>query len=297
MQQLIRILIINITLMISLSIKAQKVELTNTDLWRISGNNLKENSYILLTNFSCAEKIEFSKNVKEALKSVKTIAVESDVSNKDSAKKVETFMMPIADSQRLKNVFSNIQYQEYVKTLKDEGGTDQVMDQINGIKAENLYSMSLFPLLPCEESARPQRIEDALKIYSQKIKIDYTGLQSVEQYFLETQLHPKAYWRENIWFIFKNEIEVKEAMKIKMELFNNLNFEGLQNLFVNQKYYQLRTSDNVSTVHINYLTKKIEEQSAKSSTLFQIDVSNILLDNISVLNILKAKGFTINAIK
>ena len=86
-------------------------------------------------------------------------------------------------------------------------------------------------------------------------------------------------------------------MKIKMELFNNLNFEGLQNLFVNQKYYQLRTNDNVSNVHINYLTKKIEEQSAKSSTLFQIDVSNILLDNISVLNILKAKGFTINAIK
>jgi TraB/PrgY/gumN family len=294
MKQLInKVILINVLMINTLFIFAQKGILANSKLWKIWGNGLKDTSYILLTNFTCTEKTKFEKNVLVAMQSVKCIALEADFSNKDSAQKVKSFSTLVVDSQRIKNILKNTQYQEYVKKFKDEGATNQDIDQVNGIKVEDIYNMSTFQLLPCEPTVKPKQTQEEIKVFAIKNKITLIGLQSIDQYFFENQIHNKTYWGENIWYAFKNELDAKEAIKNKIALFNSNKILELQTLFISNKYYQLKWGDTLLKNHVDYLTNKIEEQLKKTNTFFQIDVSNVLINNISVFENLSKRGYTI----
>src|SRR5438270_590546 len=102
-----KIIIILVFILNIISAHGQTVPLSNTTLWKVSGNGLQKDSYILLSSYTCNETIKLKPKLLHALQSSDLVSVENNFTDKNSVQKMKSNMIAVADSQRIKNVLYN----------------------------------------------------------------------------------------------------------------------------------------------------------------------------------------------
>lgn len=270
-------------------------QLSQTLLWKISGNGLQEDSYLLLTSSSCEETIKITGKILKALQSIKTIVLEDNRADKSNTVKFQQSMLAQADTQKIKNILSPNEYQLFVKKLKDKGAQDDAIDQFNAFKASIIDKLLQADANPCETKI-PERMEDVLKKYAFKNKIEYKEFYTIENIISEMDAHTKDYWRNSILYTLNNGDQLKEALQTKVAFYHNENIPGLQELYNTNNFFKLAYGDNVIKDHIYTLTSKIENVIKIQATLIAVNISDAVLNQNSVIGILENKGYSLNPV-
>lgn len=268
--------------------------LRSTNLWEISGNNLQQKSYIYLTTALCDNKIILSKNVEQALKKVKTVAVESNLNSKANVGKLPKLITVENDSQRIKNILSLAAYNQILATAKEKYGMSEQL--LNQFKPFYINSFLLRNANPCE-SASVERIEDELDDFAKKNNLDYKELFSPEEMITEYNQYPSGYWQQNILYIFNNTDQVRIILQNKNSLYTTENVQGLEMLFALNPYYKLKYTSSVVKEHVQATLPKIESIIKSQPAFITIDAGYFLATDNSLIEQLRKAGYSINPVK
>ena len=287
--------LIAIAVLLGFGVRSQQNP-TASFLWKIAGKGLKQESYLLLTSTTCQEKIQLSPKTVQAINESTVVAVENNLFEKTSAQKLRGSMLAVADSQRIRNVFTPAQYQEFVRKYKDEGAPNEAFDQLNAIKVDFLYMMRVSELSPCDLQVRADKIEEVLQRIAEKQNKRFVALQTVEDVLADNALHNKSYWQQNMWFVFKNPEAFRQTLQQKNDLYGKGDFAGLQTLYRETSLYHAQNNDNVLSRHVANLSQLVDRLIQKDPGFIQANIANALLQTHSLLDRLKELGYTLTPV-
>lgn len=287
--------LLSITLLFGAGARAQQPAPLNF-LWKITGKPTVQESYLLLTTATCNETVQLSPKVATAIERSAVIAVENSLFEKSAVQKLRGSMLAVADSQRIRNVFTPVQYQEFVKKYKDDGAPNEAFDQLNSIKIDFLYMMRLSELSPCDPQVRSEKVEEVLQRIAEKQKKRFIALQTVDEVLADNALHNSSYWQRNMWFVFKNPDLFRQILQQKNELYAKGDFGGLQALYLSAPLYQVQNGDQVLVQHVAALGKLVDSLIQTTPSFIQLNMVNALLPGNSLLDRLKELGYTLTPV-
>ena len=156
--------------LIALSTVAQTENANNTLLWKISGNGLKNPSYLFGTiHMICAEDALLSDNMKKAIKGVDEVYFEVDMDNLFEMIGAIPKMKMIGDTT-LKDLLNEQDYKK-VKTYFEVNGSMLPFSMLETYKPMLAASTLEQSTMPCDNTtALEQVIMKEAKEYSKKIK-------------------------------------------------------------------------------------------------------------------------------
>lgn len=282
--------------LILFTLKAQKVPLENTILWKINGTNLTKPSYIILTGTNCDEDLKQFPEIKTILKDVSAVIVEYDLYNSKDASKLGSNNLATVDSEKLQTNISGGEYLKYSNILKNMGLPDNAVNSLAKYKIGMAYYMLSLGDGPCGVGHEPLAYETQLKPLAMKNNLSYEPLQSIDEFIKEYNQHTNYYWKQNILYHLNNEGSVKQLLQTEAELYKAKKIQELHNLYNSNDYFLLRFSDSILQRHTAFLTQKIEKEIKKSPSLISIDISNVLFTERSVFEQLKEKGYEISPV-
>lgn len=143
---------------------------SNSMLWKVSGKNLKQPSYILGTiHLMCSEDFEIKPKVKQALSEVKTVTFEADINDMEGSEKLMALMKPISNPL---NGLSKIQTAELDSLLKENQLTTNVLKQVSPF---GLMSMLTIKAINCSDVNNIKMMEKELAELADdhSLKMDY----------------------------------------------------------------------------------------------------------------------------
>lgn len=275
---------------------AQQVALTNTLLWKLSGNGLPKDSYILLTGNTCTGSIQLTGKVQKAIKEVAAIAVERNLYDKD-ARKLQENNIARVDSQKMANNLSDAEYQAFAKKLKDAGAPDAVISRFSTFKIGMIYYALLMTEDPCDMQGGTELHEVMFQRYAVRNDLPYRVLQDVDNYIDQYNHYPNSYWVANIRNILSNHDDIKQARKSAVEFYNAGNVLALQALYNSHPFFKLQYAGASQANHVQFLVSRIEAQARQEPLLIAIDVSNAVVKGASVLETLQRKGYTVTPVQ
>lgn len=292
------ILLVQFILIATISYEQNSKALDNTILWKISGKDIKEASYILLTTPTCNPHSVFSPKLYRVLESIKNIAIEENINSKENTDKLKDLLVPKADSQKFKNTLSATEVDDLIRKAKETNAISadandfQIKLFINQYRC--LYVLSLLNATanPCSTSS-VEKFENILGDYSRKKSIAFETLFSPEEIFNEYDKYTKEFWRQNILYTGYNNVQVKSAITIKNNLYSTENMKALAAFLSNNDYYKIKYQQNNIAMHNKELVIKLVTTMKKQPTLIAINAVNYLLTNNSIYELLKKDGYTI----
>lgn len=130
-------------LLVSILVLQTAARAQNTLLWEISGNGLKENSYLFGTIHAiCPDDVVMNDSIKAALKNTKRLVLEVDEKKAGALEQLRGLMMK-GDST-LKDVLTEAEYTEVEAFFRDS--LDMSLASLQRIQP---FFLSAFPLIKC----------------------------------------------------------------------------------------------------------------------------------------------------
>ncbi|MDI9311220.1 MAG: TraB/GumN family protein [Limnohabitans sp.] len=295
------LLLVQFILLGSNSYEQNSKALDNTILWKITGKDIKEASYILLTTPTCNPHSVLGAKLYKVLESIKNIAIEDNINSKENAVKLKDLLVPKTDSQKFKNTLSATEVDDLIRKAKETNAINadandfQIKLFINQYRSLYVLSLLYASANPCSTSSL-EKIEDILADFSRKKSIAFEALFSPEEIFNEYDKYTKEFWRQNILYTGYNNVQVKSAITIKNNLYSTENMKALTAFLASNDYYKIKYQENNITIHNRVLIKKIITTIQKQPTLIAIGVVNYLLTNNSIYELLKKEGYTITPV-
>ena len=148
----------------------------NSLLWQVSGNGLKAPSYLFGTfHLMCAEDIQLSAQLTEAVKRSSTVYFELDMD--DPATMLGgMFIMNMKNGQTLKGLYSEAQYLRIEKFITDSLGMPMMLMQ--RIKPSLIEALLYPKLLKCKKTSG---MEEAIMGIAKTEKKEIKGLETVQE--------------------------------------------------------------------------------------------------------------------
>ena len=148
----------------------------NSLLWQVSGNGLDKPSYLFGTfHLMCAEDIQLSAQLTEAVKRSSTVYFELDMD--DPATMLGgMFIMNMKNGQTLKDLYSEAQYLRIEKFITDSLGMPMMLMQ--RIKPSLIEALLYPKLLKCKKTSG---MEEAIMGIAKTEKKEIKGLETVQE--------------------------------------------------------------------------------------------------------------------
>ncbi|HJY23300.1 MAG TPA: TraB/GumN family protein, partial [Hanamia sp.] len=147
----------------------------NTLLWRVSGNGIKDPSYLFGTfHLLCKEDIHFSEQLKKAIKRSNTIYMEMDMD--DPATMLSGMLyMNMKDGKKLEDLYSPEEYERLENYFSDTLNMPLMLLQ----KAKPYFLVALlYPrMMNCET---PAGVEEELMKIAKESKKEIKGLETMQ---------------------------------------------------------------------------------------------------------------------
>lgn len=259
-------------------------------LWRISGNGLKENSYLYGTiHLMPKEKFSISTKIQQALKSSQTLAMEVDL-NMDFKTKIQVAQeMIIPGGKTLEDLLNDSDY-KLVKSY--------CLDSLHMKKGKFNRYIRLKPfffssVIAQEQMGKTASYEMEFNKIAKKRKMPNLGLESI-QFQMQTI----------------NKIKVEDQAKMMMQEFGDNpkdQFDTMLNLYLKEDLdglFDLIASETSQIPEFNYNFLElrnsnwipvIQKQIALNSTFIAVGAAH-LPGKTGVIELLKAQGFTVEPI-
>lgn len=268
-------------------------QLPSTLLWSIEGDGLQK-SYILLTGLSCGKEVMLSEKVKKVLSTVKCITVEYDLYSKD-AQKLASFNVASKEEEKVKNVLSNGEYNSFLNLLKDAGYPENILPTFAIYKPAVIYMVLKSIIAPCNKMSSTV-YEQAFKKIATQYKCSFKTLQSVDGVINDLKAYSQDYWKENIKYILSNPDAAKSSLQKELSAYRSENLTDLHRLLNSEPYYKKFFLVELRKNWVTNLGSEVVKQASLESSLFTLDVSNVLVEGASLFQELKSKGYMINPV-
>ncbi len=285
---MIKIAVTVITLFITALGFSQKTE--NSLLWKISGNGLTQPSYIYGTiHITCDATLD--KSVLTALDATQQLYLELDMDDPT----LQTQMMGgmiMKDGKKMSQMASTEDFEAVNKLLMTNMGVSAKM--FDNIKPSMVSMMLLPKMIDCPM----QSIESEL--------IEVTKSQNEEVYGLETVASQLAVfdaipYEEQMAQLVEtakdNMASDKEMYKKMIAIYNSKDLNAIMELMKEEenKMYGDHSDIMLDNRNKNWIAK-IEEAAKATPTFFGVGAAHLPGEN-GVINLLRAKGYTVKAVK
>ena len=259
-------------------------------LWKISGNGLKENSYLYGTiHVMPKEKFSISSKIQQALNSSQTMAMEVDL-NMDFKTKLQVAQeMIIPGGKTLEDLLNASDFKQVKSYCLDS----ILMKKGKFNKYIRLKPFFFSAIVAQEKMGKTASYEMEFNKIAKKRKIPTLGLESI-QFQMQTI----------------NKIKVEDQAKMMMQEFGYSpqdQFDTMLNLYLKEDLdglFDLIASETSQIPEFNYNFLElrnsnwipvIQKQIALNSTFFAVGAAH-LPGKTGVIELLKAQGFTVEPI-
>lgn len=261
----------------------------NSLLWKISGNGLKEDSYLFGTiHLICKEDFSVSDQVKSALLSSDQVILELDMDDPTLMSEMQKFSIR-EGMKNLKEAISPEEAQILNEFFTENYGAG--LDQIGILKPFVLSSMALIKSLSCEQT---ESYEQFFKNHATESGKEILGLESVESQI-------------GIFDQIPESIQISELVKMIQENSGNEEFAELVALYLDQdlnQMYQLMTEDGMFAEYQDILLDKrnenwipvLESQLMGKSSFVAVGGGHLAGEK-GVVNLLRAKGYVLTPLR
>jgi uncharacterized protein YbaP (TraB family) len=260
----------------------------NSLLWKISGNGLKENSYLFGTiHIICKEQFYMNDKIEKALESSKVLAMELNMADPNLMTEMQQLSVnPGFDN--IKDEFSSEQAAALDKLLKDSYGAG--LDQLGILKPMVLSSMVMLKMLPCtEQSSYEMFFTEKAKSQDKPVK----GLETVA-------------FQMGVFDQIPQKLQIDELGKMVVNQEGMEEFEKLVGAYLDQdvdKLYELISENEMFQEYGDLLLEnrnknwipKIEEMVKEQATFIAVG-SGHLGSETGVINLLRKAGYTVEAV-
>ncbi len=167
--------IYSLLLILSITINAQVQE--NALLWQVSGNNIKQPSFLFGTiHMLCPEDFNISDSIRNTLNRTQKLYLEIDMD--DASIMIKTVQLSMLKQGSIKELMSAESYTRLERFMKDTLGMPMMM--LNRMKPFTLLSLLYTKILPCQ---KPESYEQRLLEMAKNRKMEVLGLEKLEDQF------------------------------------------------------------------------------------------------------------------
>ena len=297
MTKSIKILSILFLIFLQISVKqanSQEQKLENSLLWEISGNGLKQSSFLFGTIHIIPEKdFVFTDLMKEKFDSCKILALEvdMDMSLKQKIDLAKRAMYPKGKS--LQDYMTKEEYSNFKKyILKDLGLKKKKFKQINKIQPIFASSIILMELLD-----DPIAYEMIFSKRAKKNNMKAIGLETIEY---QMSVVEKMSIEDQVKMTFSSDKQGKRVDMLAdftkmVEAYKKQDLNALQKMITEEGSEGDFEKDFLITRNNNWVDP-IEKSVKENRTFFAVGAAH-LPGEIGVINLLRKKGYTVKAVK
>ncbi|MCL6259426.1 TraB/GumN family protein [Aquiflexum sp. TKW24L] len=258
-------------------------------LWKISGNGLKESSYLFGTiHMICKDKFYMDEGIENALASSKVLAMELNMTDPNLMAEMQQLSVNPGFAN-IKGEFTPDQADALDKFLTASYGAG--LDQLGVLKPFVLSSMVLIKMLPCtEQSSYELFLTEKAKEQSKTVK----GLETVA-------------FQMGIFDQIPQKLQIDELGKMVTDTEGMDEFDKLVGAYLDQdldRLYDLISENEMFQEYGNLLLEdrnknwipKIEEMVKEQATFIAVG-SGHLGSETGVINLLREAGYKVEAVK
>lgn len=263
----------------------------NSLLWKISGNDLEKPSYLFGTiHLICPDDFFIPENLPASMEQCEKLVLEVDMSDPTLMQKMQTGMV----NPQMKNIKGDLS-EEDIKLVND--ALVQAMgvgiDQMGIMKPWALSTMIAVTMgLECKQPAQYEM--ELLKMAKEK-ELPIMGLETVEEQFAIFDNIPYERQLELLTDGIKNIEEDKELFVKIVDHYKAQDVFGLYKLMLEQEEMADFGEFLLDGRNKNWIPVMAESMKEKTC-FFAVGAGHLGGDN-GVINLLKAKGYKVEAVK
>lgn len=258
----------------------------NSLLWKISGNDLANTSYLYGTIHLICGDYSLNEKVTNAIDKTSTIYLELDMDNPNLAAEMQKLSMN-KDMQNFQGELSEEEAEKINNFLTTNYGAD--LSQLGVLKPFIVMSMVLVKKTPCESiSGIEQLILEEAKTRS----LDVNGLETVAY---QMALFDKVPVKDQIvWLMDVLGEDYSNELEEMMTAYKNEDLEALEKIINESPGFDNYVDMLLNQRNINWIPK-IEEQIKQGPSFFAVGAGH-LPGSQGVISLLKEQGYEVTPV-
>lgn len=258
----------------------------NSLLWKISGNNLKTDSYILGTiHMMCPDDFVMHDKVKRVIGDVDKVVFEVNLFNAENTEKMQQMMM-----QPVPNFFKDLnaeQVQLIDSVLKANQLSIKVFDMFHPAMVMSLLSLKSFN---CPDMMNIKSIEG--EVYTLAENKEIADLETLD---FQLEMMSKIATPQYFYQYLKRFAEVTEMTQTMVQAYNQENLEQLSKIINDPRWMSPEVYELMLTNRNRNWVESIPATIANTKTLIAVGSAHLIGDE-GIIKLLQDKGYTLTPV-
>jgi uncharacterized protein YbaP (TraB family) len=280
----ITLLIVALIYVSSSSIQAQE----NSLLWQISGNGLKETSYIFGTmHILCEDSIVNNSKLKEAFTNSKTLVLELDPTSPEVIQEIQQLSM----NPGFENIYKDLPLEDYELVdgfLKSKFGAG--LEQLGVMKPFTLTAMASMGFLTCQV---PFSLETYFVNQATERNMQIGSLETVSSQMGIFDAIPKEDQINELIRLLKNNMGQAE-MNQMIEVYLNGDLEAIHEVIYSNSLMDKYHAEILDDRNHNWIPQ-LEKYISSNSTFVAVGAGH-LAGEMGLLSLLRKQGYNVEVV-
>ena len=263
----------------------------NTLLWRVSGNGIKDPSYLFGTfHLLCKEDIHFSEQLKKAIKRSNTIYMEMDMD--DPATMLSGMLyMNMKDGKKLEDLYSPEEYERLENYFSDTLNMPLMLLQ----KAKPYFLVALlYPrMMNCET---PAGVEEELMKIAKESKKEIKGLETMQFQASVFDSIPYEWQAKELLKSIDSFSVYKDEFDKMLALYKNQQLDSMESMIDKSEFGADKYGDLLLTDRNKNWVKQLKGIMKNESVFVAVGAGH-LLGNTGLIKLLKKAGYKVEPLQ
>ncbi len=257
---------------------------SNSLLWSVSGNGLKDTSYLYGTiHMMCDDDFVIKDKVKNAFNKSEQLFLEIDMGDD---KEMEAMMASANGEKPLTEILSPEQQKMLDEKLKTDLGLS--LEAVNGYSLSTIYSLFTMNSMSCKQI---KSYEQEFMSMAQKKEVQVHGLEKVA---FQLECYKNSTTIEKTFTeIF--DVDNTNVMDSLVSLYKAEDFKAMEVFFSESDYMDANSREWLLVKRNNNWVKKMPKIMKKKPTFFAVGAAH-LLGEIGLVSQLQKLGYTVTPI-
>jgi uncharacterized protein YbaP (TraB family) len=263
----------------------------NTLLWQISGNGLKQNSYLFGTfHLLCKDDLHFSAQLKQAVLNAKEMYLELDMDDPSILLQSMT-VMSMKDGKQLKDFYTEVQYKKLQQYFNDS--LQMPLALLQTMKPMLLEAMLYPKMLPCKSASA---VEDELMKLAKEDKKEIQGLETMAFQASIFDSIPYEEQAKQLLMAIDSTEKYKVYFNNMLNVYKSQQIKGLEDLINDKEFGDGDDNDILLNNRNRNWVQQLKTIMKKESVFVAVGAGHLVGEN-GVIALLRKEGYTLTPIE
>lgn len=267
---------------------AKKNNNSNTLLWQVSGNDLREPSYIFGTfHLMCKDDIRFSEQLKKCVASANEVYMEMDMDDPTTMLSGLLYMN-MKNGKKLKDLYTDDEYKKVESYFKDSLNMPMMM--LQGIKPYFLVAMLYPKMMNCKTASG---IEEELMKIAKENKKEIKGLETMQFQASVFDSIPYEWQAKELLKNIDSFSVYKKEFDTMMLEYKNQQLSAMEKLLVKSEFGSDKKYEDLLLTNRNINWVAQLKNIMKKESVFVAVGAGHLVGEKGLLNLLRKEGYSV----